>query len=269
ITIGHSDDAMQLGNDGAAGFELHGKMFDARIYNRAIPHWEVAELYGLVAHWKLDETSGSVAADSSGSDLHGTYIGGPTLGEASKAPALGTAVDFDEVDDRVNLPTVNFDYTRGYAFSAWMKPSAAPATFAPLISLTNGVSTDYLWFGWQPGYGLELFLSDSSGTRWIVDSIEGQVGEWDHCVVSVDPSGNATLYRNGTATATQALALPVQVSRSQNNIGFGNSASVDYFPGLIDDVRFYQRPISLEEVQQLYSGGDSPGMRIIRWVEAR
>ena len=41
----------------------------------------------LVGHYKLDETSGTVCADSSGNGHDGTYMNGATLGQAGAAAA--------------------------------------------------------------------------------------------------------------------------------------------------------------------------------------
>jgi hypothetical protein len=50
--------------DGIDGRYFDGDMDDVRIYNRALPASEIAELYGLKYWYKFDETSGSTAADS-------------------------------------------------------------------------------------------------------------------------------------------------------------------------------------------------------------
>jgi hypothetical protein len=53
----------------------------------------------LVGHWKLDETSGTVAADSSGNGLNGTVQGGGTW----VAGKIGGAWQADGTDDYVEL----------------------------------------------------------------------------------------------------------------------------------------------------------------------
>ena len=53
----------------------NGALRDVRVYSRKLCPTEIAELYGLVGHWKLDETSGTTAADSSGLGRNGTVVG--------------------------------------------------------------------------------------------------------------------------------------------------------------------------------------------------
>ena len=87
ITIGTSTDKMQIGGDDGSSYDLTGAMYDARIYNRALSADEVNNIAatptatGLVGHWKLDETSGTLAADSSGNGHDGTHENGVSVGQ--------------------------------------------------------------------------------------------------------------------------------------------------------------------------------------------
>ena len=52
----------------------------------------------LVAHWKLDDGSGTTAVDSSANGNDGTFVGDPQWASG----ILGGALDFDGVDDYVD-----------------------------------------------------------------------------------------------------------------------------------------------------------------------
>ena len=54
----------------------------------------------LVGHWKLDDGSGTVAADSSGNGHNGTLQGNPQWIEG----LFGMALEFDGSPDRVDVP---------------------------------------------------------------------------------------------------------------------------------------------------------------------
>ena len=74
---------------------------DVRIYTGALTTAEVINLYGLVGRWKLDETTGTVAADSSIANNPGTYTNGPLLNQ----PGIrGAAISADGTDDYVAVP---------------------------------------------------------------------------------------------------------------------------------------------------------------------
>ena len=55
---------------------------------------------GLVGYWRFDEGSGSIAYDYSGNGNNGTLINGPTWVDG----ILGKALEFDGVNDYVNIP---------------------------------------------------------------------------------------------------------------------------------------------------------------------
>src|SRR5690606_22440553 len=60
---------------------------------------------GLVGWWKLDETSGTTAKDSSGYDNDGTMQNGLDAATASVAGVIGTALAYGDADDRISVPS--------------------------------------------------------------------------------------------------------------------------------------------------------------------
>ena len=58
---------------------------------------------GLIGHWKLDESAGTTAADSSGNGNDGTLTNmDPATDWFPTGGQVNGALDFDGVDDRVN-----------------------------------------------------------------------------------------------------------------------------------------------------------------------
>jgi hypothetical protein len=62
---------------------------------------------------------------------------------------------------------------------------------------------------------------------------------------------NATLYVNSILLATHTISIPTFTHDLQ--IGTKAESGTDNWGGLIDDVRFYNRPLSSTEIAQLYS----------------
>ena len=211
----------------------------------------------LIAHWKLDESSGTVASDTAGSGLHGTYDNGVTLASAGPYPGEGqVAASLDGSDDKIDLPDVNFDFSNGLSVSVWVKPSSAPVSGQgyAFFDLSNGQDVDQIWLGWFNTVGFQLYLTDTddgSTLRTIEDNTPFETDKWVHCVATVDAAGSATLYRNGQVTKTGFYtSLPKSILRSENSIG--TSTWNDNFPGTMDDVRLYNYALSHAEVAELY-----------------
>ncbi len=86
---------------------------------------------------------------------------------------------------------------------------------------------------------------------------------WHQVVFTLDNSGNATFYLDGTpvagsgsAPASQPLDFCIGAATAN---GRGSGGDFYVWNGLIDDVRVYNRNLSASEVQQLYQYEANPG----------
>ncbi len=246
-----------------------GTLDDVRIYRRIISGSEIAEIHGLVGQWKLDETTSSIAEDSTGWNHDGTYLGGYTqnvAGPDSDNHPIATA--FDGINGKVDLPAVNHDFSEGFAASMWVRPSSIPAdsTLNSFLSLSSSGGANEAWFGWRKGFGLEFFHEGPNGTESIDDGSDLSISGWIHVAVSIDEDGFVTLYRNAASTTgVQTMELPLSVNRSDNFIA--SSALNDLFHGRMYDVRLYNRPLSEEELAEQVGIPSSDGIRIQSWQE--
>ncbi|WP_197526909.1 LamG domain-containing protein [Pirellulimonas nuda] len=232
-----------------------GAMEDFRVYNRWLQPDEIAELSGLIGHWKLNETTGTTAGDSSLNARAGVHTNGVVINQGGPYPGA-VAADFDGINDRVAIPSVRSDFSTGFSAAMWVRPSAAPAggQYYAFLDLSNGADNDQVWLGWVNTVGFQLYLTDTkdgSSLKTIEDNHELDVDRWVHCVATVDASGNATLYRDGKVTKSGFYtSLPSNVTRSQ--VTLGTSAFNDNFPGRLQDVRLYNRRLTPDDVAKLY-----------------
>ena len=86
-----------------------------------------------------------------------------------------------------------------------------------------------------------------SGESWISGPSASPVGSWTHVALTYDGS-LLVLYVNGVQVASTAVSGLIQASSSPLWIG-GNQPYGEYFKGLIDDVRVYNRALSQAEIQ--------------------
>lgn len=237
------------------GYAANGVIDDVRIYNKALSDQEVAELYGFLGHWKLDENSGAVATDSTAVDNDGTYSGGAAPGVSGPYPGAGAnAAEFDGGSgDKITLPSMEYDLSYGVTMAVWYNKDSLTGSHSEFISLSNGSLADDVWFGLDHTNGLEIFLSDpvdGASSRSVNEGVSPAAGSWQHGVATIDSAGNAIIYRNGVAVASGFVGIPTNVARAQNAIGgsafgYGND-------GRLFDARFYNRVLSPAEVAELY-----------------
>src|SRR5262245_31987300 len=75
----------------------------------------------LIAHWQLDENSGTATADTTANRNDGTLTNGPIW-----APGyIGNALSFDGVNDYVQVPnSASLGITTDITLAAWVKRAA-------------------------------------------------------------------------------------------------------------------------------------------------
>jgi len=93
------------------------------------------------------------------------------------------------------------------------------------------------------------FLSKITGVTDVND------GNWYHVVTVRNSNGMTELYVNGLLDAGDYLAVSDVDSDGFLGIGVHSTLGDNYFNGLIDDVRIYDKALSAEEIQQLYQDG--------------
>jgi hypothetical protein len=228
-----------------------GSMDDIRIYNRPLTAGEISNIYdaaisttnGLIGHWKLDETSGTTATDSAGSN-DGTLSGGLDAGTDSVAAVKDNGLSFNGTSDEVTIPSFP-GMTSPFSFSAWIKPDLASTT-AKSAHVLRGDNTNF-YIKWDSDFGPAETLGFFSTTGSNVQTSLGTVtpGQWHHIVGTYDGT-TLRAYNNGVEVNTRTTSL-IPRSAGQSTL-IGNN-----FEGDVDDVRVYNRVLSATEIGLLYS----------------
>jgi len=199
---------------------------------------------GLVGWWKLDESSGTIAADSSGQGTDGTVEGNPIW-----LPAGGMvdgALQFNGVDDQVTVADAgDFGITDAMSVAVWMEIVDAPRAF------------EYVW-GYDAYPTVRLMGSSAGSTtfRFIyrvgVPDINADLGGagWHH-VVCVADGTNCFVYVDGSL-ANQGEQLGDIDTHTNWRIGNAYGDETRRFTGKLDDVRVYNRALSSSEVKILF-----------------
>jgi hypothetical protein len=219
---------------------------------------------GLVGHWELDETAGTVAADASGNGNHGTHVNGPVV--STDIPALishfsDRSLAFAAAaDTSVTVPdSASLSIAGSITLAAWIKPTVD-------ATIQQGIVEKWTAATGSAGYFLRLSsgecvtfcLLQEGGTAEITTTPRAvPLNVWTH-VAGVYDSGTQTLriYVNGTMDPTTGTgAGPVD---GAGPLMIGNAQGSNQFTGLIDDVRVYARALTDADVAALAAGGGAP-----------
>lgn len=238
----------------------NGALRDVRVYNRKLCPAEIEELYGLVGHWKLNETSGTSAADSSGMGRTGSVVGTPTW----TAGKIDNAIQFNGTN-RVEVNSL-MGSPKNITLAGWANATSTDSGGAELISIGN-------YFAVRLGSTTAICFFYNGSTWSNVGVSQTLVGNgWHHlAAVFSDDANYCKLYIDGIekASLNTTVTIPFSGQGTKTVIGaHGSNGNAYDFIGKVDDVRVYNRALCPSEVLELKNaGGGFGGVKLIKWVE--
>jgi RHS repeat-associated protein len=195
-----------------------------------------------IASYALNSTSGQIAYDSS--ERHDGAVEYPVW-EAGK---YGQALDFDGEGTCVRVPnSVELQLGEAFTLEAWVNPDHAQE-FAPVFFKEDESFYSYSLFLGAFGSGhLEGFIADEPWEWTEVSSPEVMPAKtWTHVAMSSDGT-YLRLYVNGKLIDTGSAKSAME-SDGPLEIGCAKTFS-EFFDGLIDEVRVYNRALSQPEIE--------------------
>ena len=163
------------------------------------------------------------------------------------AGRFGSALSFDGVNDWVTVAdAASLDLSSGMTVEAWVRPSRLGG-WRTVVFKERGGGVVYGLSADQAG-GRPLGQVDIGGERNAVGSTSLPLNVWSHLATTFDGSV-VRLYVNGTLAGSSPFSGSMAASTGPLRIG-GNSVWSEWFAGLIDEVRVYNRALSASEIQQ-------------------
>ena len=220
------------------------------------------------AYWRLNETNAAtVAADFFGV-YHGIIGPGITAGVSGpqNPPFVGletnnTAMQFSYATNSIlTMPALNVN-TNTVTITGWINPTGIQADWAGVVFCRGASTAAGLNFS---GGGISDELRYTwNGVRFDVSTgLSVPTNQWSFFALVVSPAG-ATVYlgTNGVLRSfTDSLGLTSQAFDAPLLIGYDAGTASRLFKGRIDEVAFYNRALSLTQIQQLYiTGAGCPG----------
>ncbi len=222
---------------------------------------------GLVGWWKLNETSGLTAVDSSYNDNNGTLMN--MAGNEWTNGILNGALDFDGFNDYVQTTSNESKTSTDFTWACWFK---ADTTTGQHHLIWEGKATENGWGGSAANtheahinigvplqndfigcfYGTNEF-SPAPGVIRIETNFSDTIN-WHHVafvVTNASSSPSGELFLDGASVGTDTGN---QTDRTDwdTNLRIGRpGANERYFDGKIDDVRVYGCALSDEEIIRL------------------
>ncbi|RYD22506.1 MAG: hypothetical protein EOP88_07790, partial [Verrucomicrobiaceae bacterium] len=216
----------------------------------------------LLAWLKLDETTGTNAADASGNGWNGTLTNGPVW-----APGLyngGLTIPATN-NESVTLPSGIVSGLNDFTISGWVKVNTF-GTFARIFDFGTGTN-NYMFLTPQytataPNAAKFRFAirTPSVAEQQLTSSIAVTAGTWTHYAVTLSGS-TGRLYINGqlAATNTGMTLKPSSLGNTTLNwLGDSQFGADPTLNGQLDDFRIHSRALTGTEI--LAAVNPSPGV---------
>ena len=207
---------------------------------------------GCLAHWPMVDNGGTTVYDiAGGGNYNGTLTNmDPTNEWVTTPERLG--LDFDGTNDYVTYGDVLSTTSRTY--SCWIKTpdpnSTSPDLHGCMMSKWQAGGTQaILWF--QTADNLAWGDTVSARLLWAGGATAASDNAWHHVCATRDGT-NGAIYFDGASKAT-GTGFVDQSSSVAFFVGAYNPvAPTGRFPGIIADVRVYDRALTAAEAYSLY-----------------
>ena len=217
---------------------------------------------GLVAHWKLDEASGTTAADASGNGHTGFLIN--MAGNEWTTGTVEGALAFSGYNDYIGVRHADDFLIDNGTVALWFKADDVSNRGELFSKDSSGYDTGGHLTIYVENSKLEVRLQ-STGSSYEVDSDATlQDDTWYHAALSWGSEG-MTLYLDGSEVDTDAYAGGLGTTSGGTGnyepLALGACTWVSgnltltpiqyYFDGIIDDVRVYNQALDAAEITAL------------------
>lgn len=202
---------------------------------------------GLVGWWRFDESSGSLAADSSGNNNDGTSYGTTVVGGK-----FGNALQFSGTFSYVRIPdATSLSPTKEVTVEAWVYPTSnSGQDYKRIVCKSAGGDTGEYTL-WLYNSGRVIWYVNDWAHGYVVSSTI-PLNQWTHIVGTFNgtlTSNRLKIYINGVLN-TQGATTDSVITRTTTNLFVGDRGNEDRgFAGLIDEVQVYNRALSSTEIQ--------------------
>ena len=204
-------------------------------------------------------------------DLVGTNHGAPSGDVSFATGKVGSSFSFDGLSQFVRIPNLaSLNPPANFSIEAWVYPTRSANQ---IIFAKWGDAGDY---DNQRSYN--LMLTDNNAVQFAISDAANQqngafhvfntptnaiaLNVWTHVVAVYDQStGTRRIYVNGVAKAERTDA-PITVLNGSATAGLGaylrqSTVAAAFFQGQIDEVSFYQRGLSSNEVVAIHTVGSA------------
>ena len=266
--IDDSTTGLWIDQDGGNG--VPGRLDEVAIYGQALTPTQIQTHYtvgapppdyptlilgdGPAGYWRLDEGSGTSAADSSGNGNVGVYQNGVSLGAPGLISGGDAAASFDGTNQKVLVPdSVSVSPTTAVSVEAWMNGLSLPSS--PGNYRTVAFKPHSYWLRIEDIAGVDrarFYVSDGGSYHGVTATgVALSPGSTYHLVGTFDGT-TLRVYVNGVQQGSASYTGAIDDSTTGLWIDQDGGNGV---PGRLDEVAIYGQALTPTQIQTHYTVG--------------
>jgi hypothetical protein len=206
----------------------------------------------LIGWWKMDDSSNGGILDSSGYGRHGSFV--------NDARVTNESLELDGSSDYVVVTGFKgVTGTEPRSVSAWVTVDETIIDDA-FVSWGTNAASQKSTFRVQQTNGNPGAIRYEVNGGYAVGSTNILDSQWHHVAMTWEDDGtpnvqDTKLYVNGVLESLSTSSSQSINTASGEDFEIGSDHSNRHLDGLLDDVRVYNKALSAEEIQTIYSKG--------------
>ncbi|MBS4028754.1 MAG: T9SS type A sorting domain-containing protein [Ignavibacteriales bacterium] len=245
----------------SSGPHFDGAIDEVRISNKARQLNEFNVNDDLVAYYPFNGNANDESGNGNNGTVEGATLTTDRFGNANSAYYFNGSNNFINCGHNPSLQLTN-----AVSISAWVKTPGGPQIGSYIIGKVayNQPSYEYSLEFEYPVPGLK---ADAGGENYdeLTTNFLPADSQWYHITATWEYPGLFKVYKNGELLNSMITTSAIEPTDEDVAIGCVRARTDEYFAryflGMIDDIRIYNRAITLAEIDSLYhEGGYDPSL---------
>ncbi|GEM_PF-1127369 len=219
---------------------------------------------GLVAYWPFNYNANDESGNNNNGSVTSAILTSDRFGNPDRAYSFDGNGDYILVPDNDILSLVSHNFS--FSFWVYINPGSGTDVNMGFISKRRFDSMDAANWEYNHGYDgatgntIRFWFSALNGrcaTYSGIDNYASEKGQWIHCAATSD-NVSLKIYKDGILMAEAPRSYICSQGNGTGPLVFGRGGGwnqIYYLNGMLDDIRIYNRALSISEIEALYHEG--------------